>query len=507
MALRPSPLWLRHLWCRPGSRNTPATGPQGQQPHRDQGGGGGGQGPEQAAAPEVGVGRQQVPGAEHPERRQPQRSRGQQRGQQSLQRRLGRPPHQGVRPRPGQGGHTQTEDHQIAVPVDGGEAREVQEERLDRRQEDDGQGHHRHHDQAHHLRPAPPAHHPHTGQGQRDDPDIRCGVAVDGVAEHRAPGDREAVPPLHQQVDHIVGREGSSDLGPGQQRPAVAGRSGQHLQSGQDQRSTEGHPGHQGYDQVHQSTHVERTVAVGPPSQEQPVTMRSGRRSDHHGRYLGLAREQGQRHHHGGGGDAPRSSAASDNQDGQGEEPPGPRHHRSMGPAHPAEERPAELVDGSGGGAPDNPEAENAPQRIGPGPGDQQGHQDLHGVGEVERDEVAHRRREAEHRRLPVEGQRQTEAAVRVPQGDVAGMDLDPGQIGPRDHLADLIAGVDVADGDAGIMGKTGLGQDVVGTEGQAVVQGRNQDGQGGAGDPGQTGQMGQDPTAAPVRPRSAVGY
>ena len=74
--------------------------------------------------------------------------------------------------------------------------------------------------------------------------------------------------------------------------------------------------------------------------------------------YTASAIEQSERRH------VARAMLTSDDQDGHGEQPSGPRHDCRMGPTEPSHERATELVDGSGCRASNHPESKDACERI-----------------------------------------------------------------------------------------------------------------------------------------------
>lgn len=113
----------------------------------------------------------------------------------------------------------------------------------------------------------------------------------------------------------------------------------------------------------------------------------------------------------------------------------------------------------------ERPELERPAQRVPPGAGDHQLHQDHHGVGGTYRNEVRDEHGEAEHPRLPVERKGSSEPAVRVPQRKLAVVHLMPHQIGPWHELSDLVGLDGIVHGDSGLACEAEPGEQVKGSE------------------------------------------
>jgi hypothetical protein len=112
-------------------------------------------------------------------------------------------------------------------------------------------------------------------------------------------------------------------------------------------------------------------------------------------------------------------------------------------------------------------------QEVGARARQEQRDHDLDGVGETQRGEVPHERRHAERRRLPVERQRESQAVVGIPQGQLTVVDLIPRQRGPRDHLGDLVGALRVVDHHSRLPGQPVARQEVERPEREAVHERR----------------------------------
>ena len=158
-------------------------------------------------------------------------------------------------------------------------------------------------------------------------------------------------------------------------------------------------------------------------------------------------------------------------EDRRREQPARPGGDRRDRPTQPAHERATQFVDDRRHDTSEDAEAQHASEYVHARACDHEGHEDLHGVGETQREEVAHQGGHPERRRLPVERERHPEAAVGVPQRQVSVVNLGPGQVRPRDHLRNLVEGVGDGRRHAGLVRQSVSRHPRDGTEVDAVYE------------------------------------
>ena len=166
----------------------------------------------------------------------------------------------------------------------------------------------------------------------------------------------------------------------------------------------------------------------------------------------------------------------SNQQDGGGEQPARPSRHRRHRIAQPSHHRAAELEHCGSEQTPQDTQLEDTAQYVGTGPGDDQGGQHLHGVSEMERKQIADKGWKTEGCRLPVECERHSEGAIRVPQGQEPVVHLGPCQRRPRDEGRNLIDRPRVVDDDARLGRQSGGREEVERAERSTVHQSWHQD-------------------------------
>ena len=171
-----------------------------------------------------------------------------------------------------------------------------------------------------------------------------------------------------------------------------------------------------------------------------------------------------------------------------------------MGHPEHSGERPAELEDRGSHGRAEWAEPQDPAEDIRSCPGHEEGDQYLHGEIDADRDQVTEQSRKAKCAGLPVEGQRSTQRAVGIPQGQQSVVHLGPGQVGPGDDLPNQVGGLRVVGGGGvGVSRKAEPGELVERAQCQAVEQRRRHDHTGGHDDPGQTQHVGKTRSARDV--------
>ena len=138
--------------------------------------------------------------------------------------------------------------------------------------------------------------------------------------------------------------------------------------------------------------------------------------------------------------DVADSVRCSSQEDRRGKDPAGPRHHRHHRVAEPRHHGSAQLEDRRGERGGDHTEVEDPAQHVGAAASDEDGRHDDDGECPLQREHIGDQGRNAENGRLPIESQRNAHPVVGIPQRDVAGVHLEPGQVRPGDHRGDLVA-------------------------------------------------------------------
>ena len=322
----------------------------------------------------------------------------------------------------------------------------------------------------------------HHGEHDGDHSDVGGGAHVERGAE---PGPRRrSVEALEEDVHEVARRE---RLASSLRAPHRGGQQlGAREQQRRSQRGTGDRPHHQVDDGADDGSRL--SEPPGPQHEQGGDEHHEGGGQQHQG--VGLAGVDRHGHDQGQDGDRPPMPLSPHHEEGGREQPSRPGEHRRHGPTQPTEERPAQLVHGGGHGAPEHPEAQDPTQHVGAGPGDDQGHQHLDGVGEVEGEQVSHQGGQAERGGLPVERQGHPERAVGIPQRQLSVMDLGPRQRRPRDHLGDLVEGLAVVDHHPGLRGQAVARQPVEGPERRTVGERRREHGTGRRQHPQQTEQV-----------------
>lgn len=95
-----------------------------------------------------------------------------------------------------------------------------------------------------------------------------------------------------------------------------------------------------------------------------------------------------------------------------------------------------------GKGAGQHAQAECPGEDVHAGPRGEQGDDDLNGEREVEGKQVAHQGRKTQWGRLPIEGERQAECAIRIPERQSPVVNLGPYLGCPRNQGVQLVQGV-----------------------------------------------------------------
>ena len=171
---------------------------------------------------------------------------------------------------------------------------------------------------------------------------------------------------------------------------------------------------------------------------------------------LWVAGQDGERKRHGQEHYGPVPTGAAHDEESGGKLPAGPGHHRRVRKPEITEERSAQHPCRPGERAGDRVQAEHPPEEVRPRPPDDQRDEDLDPVDQPKRREITDQGRQAEGPGPEVKRQRHPQCLVVGPEGQMAVVDLGPGQGDPRGELGVLVADRAVVHDRSGLLQQSG---------------------------------------------------